>query len=109
MKLISVSKKKLVVHESCYVAPLSFTSDRLRIAIEQGDGQPGQKRVEEQRKPEQVQSVKSMRNHSIPVPNTKAVKFMRPPTQLDASADRPRAAVFHQCQAFAGRGQIHWP
>ncbi len=34
MKLISVSKKKLVGHESCYVAPLSFSSDRLRTAIE---------------------------------------------------------------------------
>jgi hypothetical protein len=25
MKLISVSKKKLVLHESCYVAPLSYS------------------------------------------------------------------------------------
>jgi hypothetical protein len=87
MKLISVSKKKLVVHESCYVAPLSFTSDRLRLAIEQRDGQPAEQRDREQRKPSQVQSIKSMRSHSIPVPNTKAAKLMRPPTQLDASAD----------------------
>jgi hypothetical protein len=87
MKLISVSKKKLVVHESCYVAPLSFTSDRLRLAIEQRDGQPAEQRDREQQKPSQVQSIKSMRSHSIPVPNTKAAKSMRPPTQLDASAD----------------------
>jgi hypothetical protein len=87
MKLISVSKKKLVVHESCYVAPLSFTSDRLRLAIEQRDGQPAEQRDREQHKPSQVQSIKSMRSHSIPVPNTKAAKSMRPRTQLDASAD----------------------
>jgi hypothetical protein len=80
MTLISVSKKKLVVHESCYVAPLSFSSDRLRIAIEQGESLPGNKQDKEGHKPEKVQSIKSMRAR-------KPTLKLRPPTQLDESAD----------------------
>ncbi len=87
MKLISVSKKKLVVHESCYVAPLSFTSDRLRSAIEQGESLPENEQDKEAQKPMKVQSIKSMGTHKVPVPNTNAFKKMRPPTQLDESAD----------------------
>jgi hypothetical protein len=87
MKLISVSKKKIVVHESCYVAPLSFSSDRLRTAIEQGVSLPQTEQDQEAQKPIKVQSIKSMRAHKIPVPNTKAARNMRPPTQLDVSAD----------------------
>ena len=96
MKLISVSKKKLVVYESCYTAPLSFSSDRLRLAIEQRLVEPTSKDPpnlaghEEQRtvseKPRQVQSIKSMREHITPRPNTTASSAMRPPTQLDESA-----------------------
>ena len=96
MKLISVSKKKLVVYESCYTAPLSFSSDRLRLAIEQGlveptpKDQPNLAGQEEQKtvsdKPRQVQSIKSMRDHITPRPNTTASSAMRSPTELDESA-----------------------
>jgi hypothetical protein len=75
------------VHESCYVAPLSYTSDRLHTAIEQGDGPPEKERDEEQHQPKKVQSIKSMGSHKIPIPNKKAALSMRPPTKLDASAD----------------------
>ncbi len=97
MKLISVSKKKLAVYESCYTAPLSFSSDRLRQTIEQHELIPAgkeavsNKRVESTgelvgERPIAVKSVKSMRAHTIPVPNTTAASQMRPPTELDASA-----------------------
>jgi hypothetical protein len=96
MKLISVSKKKLVVYESCYTAPLSFSSDRLRLAIEQGLEEPTPKDQpilageQEQRiiyqKPDQVQSIESMRDHMIPRPNTTASSAMRSPTKLGESA-----------------------
>jgi hypothetical protein len=86
MKLISVSKKKIIVYESMYVAPLSLSSDRLGEAI-------NGRSIEELRaatietSPRHVQSIKSMSSHQTPVPNTTAHERMRPPTKLDESAD----------------------
>ena len=93
MKLISVSTKKLKVYESAYCAPLekelTLVQDRneaeenghdekqpATIPEVQVDGEVGGK----------VHSIKSMRDHTIPVPNTTAPNSFRPPTQLDASA-----------------------
>ena len=58
---------------------MSYTSDRLRTAIEQGERLP-EETDEEGHKPKKVQSIKSMRAR-------KPALKMRPPTQLDKSAD----------------------
>jgi hypothetical protein len=87
MKLISVSKKKVVVYESMYTVPLSYSSARLREKIDEiGVAKHTDEEAEHVRKAH-VQSIKSVSSHSIPLPNTTAYQSMRPPTILDASAD----------------------
>jgi hypothetical protein len=87
MKLISVSKKKVVVYESIYVAPLSFSSERLLKDIEgRSDAVQPEARVDSASKPEHVQSIRSVSVHTLPTPNTTAHLHMRPPTVLDESA-----------------------
>jgi hypothetical protein len=93
MKLISVSKKKVVVYESMYVAPLSFSSERLQKAIE-GRSEPVNAQHDGSAKtPRHVQSIKSVSAHNIPVPNTTAHIHMRPPTLLDESANTQSSSL----------------
>jgi hypothetical protein len=94
MKLISVSQKKLVVYESIYVAPLSFSSERLLKDIE-GRSDAGQSKAcdEAVKRPEHVQSIKSVSAHTLPIPNTTAHRHMRPPTTLDESADTQASSL----------------
>ncbi len=88
MKLVSVSKKKVVVYESMYIAPLSYSSAKLNDAICERESSPALTAEERNdAKPTHVQQIKSISTHQVPIPNTNAYLSMRPPTQLDASAD----------------------
>jgi hypothetical protein len=88
MKLVSVSKKKVVVYESMYVAPLSYSSAKLNAVIGERDSLPAMTAEERDAvKPTHVQSIKSVSAHQVSIPNTTAHTSMRKPTQLDASAD----------------------
>ena len=87
MKLISVSKKKVVVYESIYVAPLSFSSERLQKEIEGRSDPIDAVQDGPSANPKHVQSIKSVSAHTLPAPNTTAHLHMRPPTLLDESAD----------------------
>jgi hypothetical protein len=80
MKLVSVSKKKIVVYESMYIAPLSLSSEKLNEVIVERETRTTGK-VDEN-KPTHVQSIKSVSAHQIPVPNTTAHLLMPKPTQL---------------------------
>jgi hypothetical protein len=93
MKLISVSKKKLVVYESMYTVPLNYSSAKLREKIDeigvathtdQEAGNMGR---------QHVQSIKSVSSQNLPLPNTRAHQAMRPPTTLDASADTQSSSL----------------
>ena len=93
MKLLSVSTKKFKVYEAAYCAPLdqelSGVDDR---NDEVNDLEPGGQVLNEvdydgdTKMVGRVHSIKSMRNHTIPVPNTTASSNFRPPALLDASA-----------------------
>jgi hypothetical protein len=87
MKLISVSKKKVIVYESMYIAPLSFSSERLGVEIDGRSVQDDLTPNTTTDKPQHVQSIKSVSAHKVPVPNTTAHQNIRPPTVLDQSAD----------------------
>jgi hypothetical protein len=94
MKLISVSKKKVVVYESIYVAPLSFSSERLLKDIEgRSDAVRPEASDEAVNKPEHVQSIRSVSAHTLPTPNTTDHLHMRPPTILDESADTQSSSL----------------
>ena len=86
MKLISVSKKKMVVYESMYVAPLNYSSEKLGAAISNRQITEPAGEAEEP-KPTHVQSIKSVSAHNTPAPNTTGPLSMRPSTRLDESAD----------------------
>ncbi len=86
MKLISVSKKKVIVYESMYGAPLSYSSERLGEDIMARSIQREREPDERQQLPKHVQSTKSVSAHSIPIPNITAHLGIRPPTRLDDSA-----------------------
>jgi hypothetical protein len=86
MKLISVSKKKVIVYESMYVAPLSYSSERLGADIMARSLQRDVEPEGGKQWPKHVQSTKSVSAHNIPTPNTNAYIGMRPPTRLDDSA-----------------------
>ena len=98
MKLISVSKKKVKVYESMYIAPLVYSSEQLRKVIDESTAeQDGNDKKKSKGptpanpvidfKPTHVQSIKSVSSHQTPVPNTTGHEKMRAPTQLDESAD----------------------
>jgi hypothetical protein len=100
MKLISCSKKKIVVYESACIGPLSYSPTTLDAKIKECQHTVGEESMfqnlakatdkfeaAETTHPSHVQSIKSMSLHTVPVPNTSAPKMMRPPTTLDASAD----------------------
>jgi hypothetical protein len=91
MKLISCSKKKFVVYESSYVAPLSYSPSELgRTVIVDASSSVDSDRVNavtRSANPSHVQSIKSVSSHTIPIPNTTGPNLFRPPTQLDASAE----------------------
>ena len=87
MKLVSVSKKKVIVYESMYVAPLSYSSERLGADIMARIVQHQREPDEAKQRPQHVQSTKSVSAHNIPIPNTTAHLNMRAPTRLDDSAD----------------------
>ncbi len=65
-----------------YVAPLSLSSERLLEACD-----------EAAKKPEHVQSIKSVSAHTLPTPNTTARLHMRPPTILDKSANTQSSSL----------------
>jgi hypothetical protein len=87
MKLISVSKKKLVVYESMYTVPLSYSSAKLREKIDEIGVATHTDDEAENVRLSHVQSIKSVSAQNIPVPNTTAHESMRPPTTLDKSAN----------------------
>ena len=87
MKLISVSKKKLVVYESMYTVPLTYSSAKLREKIDEIGVPTHTDEEAENAGRKHVQSIKSVSSQNLPIPNTRAHLSMRPPTTLDASAD----------------------
>jgi hypothetical protein len=100
LKLISCSRKKIIVYESIYTLPLSVSSSQLEKHIRQESEQTESSKSEsrlvneevnettmEQERPYHVQSIKSVSSHSIPPPNTTAPPSLRAPTALDASAE----------------------
>jgi hypothetical protein len=87
MKLISVSKKKLVVYESMYTVPLSYSSAKLREKIDEIGVATHTDEEAKNVRLGHVQSIKSVSAQNIPVPNTTAHRRMRPPTTLDNSAN----------------------
>ncbi len=87
IKLVSVSKKKVIVYESMYVAPLSYSSERLGVDIMARSIQREREPDGGKQWPKHVQSTKSVSAHSIPIPNTTAPLRMRAPTRFDESAD----------------------
>ncbi len=88
MKLISVSKKKVIVYESImYVAPLSYSSERLGADIMARSIQREREPDGGKQWPKHLQSTKSVSAHNIPIPNTTAPIGMRAPTRPDERAD----------------------
>ena len=86
MKLISVSKKKFIAYESVYISPLSYSSAKLKTCLEERF-EDMDKSANDDDKAKHVLSIKSVSSHTIPIPNSTAVKKFRPPTELDESAD----------------------
>jgi hypothetical protein len=73
-KLISCSRKKVLVYESIYTLPLSLSSSQLeqQLQSQQKEGQSeiiNQKQHDDER-PKHVQSIKSVSAHTVPPPNT---------------------------------------
>ena len=86
MKLISCSRKKVIVYESIYTLPLSLSSSQLANQITDGQDE----RVAPETRPPMpthVQSIKSVSDHVTPPPNTTGTTNFRGPTTLDASAE----------------------
>jgi hypothetical protein len=93
MKLISCSRKKIIVHEAIYTAPLSMPASQLGPAIlhepatanpdAEGNGSAKCDNVN----PTHVQSIKSVSAHTIPPPNTSGPSLFRKPSTIDASAE----------------------
>ena len=98
MKLISCSRKKVIVYESVYTLPLSMTSTQLAKHIAQepesrdkatneSNGEDNDAERNEQEKPSHVHSIKSVSSHVIPPPNTTGTQHFRGVTALDLSAE----------------------
>jgi hypothetical protein len=100
-KLISCSRKKIIVYESIYTLPLSISSSQfekhIRQESDQGESKEsqsneledkdGNETTMEKERPYHVQSIKSVSSHSIPPPNTTGPLSLRAPTALDVSAE----------------------
>jgi hypothetical protein len=95
MKLVSCSKKKFIVYESAYIAPLSYSPSQLGSEIKARADPDATNPAPEHRNEvidgsaslQHVQSIKSMSSHHIPVPNTTAPVALRYPTALELSAE----------------------
>ena len=102
MKLLSVSTKKVKVYESAYIKPLTEDLPSMEDFqhAEVGHGQPegskdgvgdgasiSQNEVNMSTVGGRVQSVKSVRQHTIPTPHSTATELFREPTTLDDSAN----------------------
>jgi hypothetical protein len=92
MKLISCSRKKIIVYESLYTLPLSLSSSQLEQQIQQEKNKVDENTIAQKNddsdrvgQPQHVQSIKSISAHTVPPPNT-TTKF-RAPTELDSSAE----------------------
>ena len=96
MKLISVSTKKIKVFESMYTIPLDQklpnpeTYQHAEIINDEGPSEKVLNQPEPEETPQEVggrvRSVKSVREHTIPLPHTSAATSFRDPTLLDESA-----------------------
>jgi hypothetical protein len=98
LKLISCSRKKIVVYESTYTLPLALSSNQLKPHIQQ-ESEQGEAvshelndegeytAVMDQERPTHVQSIKSVSAHTIPQPNSTGPQSLRAPTALDRSAE----------------------
>ncbi len=84
MKLMSCSKKKIIVYEAAYTAPLAFTAEELNPLIQAGNAENSVKSAEPA--PSHILSIKSVSTHTIPTPHTTGRTKFRPPTTLDKSA-----------------------
>jgi hypothetical protein len=93
MKLISCSRKKIIVHEAIYTAPLSMPASELGPAIlrepvnEIHEVEDYDSAKLDRINPTHVQSIKSVSAHTIPPPNTSGPSLFRKPSTLDASAE----------------------
>jgi hypothetical protein len=99
MKLISCSKKKIVVYEEAYIKPLSYSPSELGAAVIEGASNVDEpsltnepvssdkENVSGGPNPSHVRSIKSVSSHTIPTPNTTASTLFRTPTTLDESAN----------------------
>jgi hypothetical protein len=88
-KLVSCSRKKVLVYESLYTLPLSLSSSQLEQEIQQRATLDKEKITEKDHddgKPQHVQSIKSVSAHTVPPPNTTGTTKFRAPTELDNSA-----------------------
>jgi hypothetical protein len=85
LKLISCSRKKIMVYESIYTLPLSLTSSQLAQHLNQEA--PMARTIAENAGPTHVQSIKFVSAHTIPPPNTTGTQNFRGPTELDKSAE----------------------
>ncbi len=76
-KLISCSRKKVLVYESIYTLPLSLSSSQLEqeLHAKQKDSQVKDRIDERQQgdgKPQHVQSIRSISAHTVPPPTPRA-------------------------------------
>jgi hypothetical protein len=102
MKLISCSRKKVIVYEALYTLPLSLSSSQLESHLHQdAKGNKGQlvddvvdgleSVREDQTTPSHVQSIKSVSAHIIPPPNTTGTNKFRARSVLDDAAETQSA------------------
>jgi hypothetical protein len=103
MKLISCSRKKVMVYESSYTCPLALTSSQLAVETAKDEDEILADRSADEdmtteretvktkgglQLPPHVQSIKSVSAHTIPLPNTIGVQNLRAPTRLDDGAEQ---------------------
>jgi len=91
-KLISCSRKKVLVYESIYTLPLSLSSSQLEQELQYKQNESQVESMKDKRqhgdgKPQHVQSIKSISAHTAPPPNTTGTTKFRAPTELDSSAE----------------------
>jgi hypothetical protein len=94
MKVVSCSRKKLIVYESAYTVPLSINAEELALvstpeaakSINETTGDMCSAKSNEPN-PSHIQSIKCVSAHTIPTPHTTGPKKFRPPTRLDESAE----------------------
>ena len=102
-KLVSCSRKKIMVYESLYALPLSLTSSQLAQHINQG--LPVSTDVDRNALPTHVQSIKTVSAHTVPPPNTTGTAKFRGPTELDKSAE---TQTLHSGEGYVVPEHLGW-